>query len=78
MKIAISLPDPLAETIDALARRRGLARSRLIAAALMEYVARHAPSTVTDRLDAVYAKERGELDPALAAASEDVLHRSAW
>ena len=62
MKTAISLPDELFTAADALARKLGVSRSRLVATALAEFVARHRNSRVTERLDAVYAVEDSRED----------------
>ena len=64
MKTAISLPDKLFASTDALAKRFGVSRSQLIATALAEFVAKHRGRDVTRRLDAVYAREASALDPA--------------
>ena len=62
MKTAISLPDKLFESTDALARRLGLSRSQLVATALAEFLAKHRGREVTRRLDAVYLHEESRLD----------------
>ena len=63
MKTAISLPDKLFVSADALAKRLGVSRSHLVATALAEYVAKHRGGDVTRRLDAVYGREASALDP---------------
>ena len=78
MKTAISLPDDLFASADALARRLGMSRSGLIAAALAEFVAKHRASKVSERLNAVYAGEESGLDPATSAAQARVIRRSEW
>ncbi len=78
MKLAISIPDPLAEAVDAFAKRRGLPRSRIIASAIADYLARQAPSKVTERLDAVYALERDAGDAGVLAAGRRLLEQSKW
>ena len=78
MKTAISLPDKLFETTDALARRLGLSRSQLVATALAEFVAKHRGRDVTRRLDAVYAQETSALDPATARLQARSLGRDGW
>lgn len=78
MKTAISLPDDLYRTGDALARRMGLSRSELYARALAEYIAKHRASQITRRLNAVYAAEDSHLDPAVARAQGKVLARERW
>jgi antitoxin MazE6 len=62
MKTAISLPDKLFESTDALARRLGVSRSQLVATALAEFLAKHRGRDVTRRLDAVYGHEESQLD----------------
>ena len=78
MKTAISLPDELFAAADALARKLGLTRSRLIAEALAEYVAKHRTSRVTQRLDAVYASEPAVVPEPLRRAQRKVLKKSEW
>ena len=65
MKTAISLPDELFARAEQLAARLGIARSRLYALALSEYVDRHTSSSVTQQLNAIYADEESELDDGL-------------
>jgi metal-responsive CopG/Arc/MetJ family transcriptional regulator len=78
MKTAISLPDKLFESTDALARRLGLSRSQLVATALAEFVAKHRGRDVTRRLDAVYAQEPSGLDPATARLQARSLRSEPW
>jgi predicted transcriptional regulator len=78
MKTAVSLPDDVFAEAQALAEAQQMTRSGLYTAALREYLARHQPDGVTEALDAVYATELSGLDPALAAASIQVLQRSEW
>ena len=78
MKTAISLPDELLESADALARRLGMSRSGLIATALAEYVAKHRASNITERLDAVYSVESSEPDASLKEAQRRALRRQRW
>jgi metal-responsive CopG/Arc/MetJ family transcriptional regulator len=78
MKIAISLPDPLADAVDAFAAAKGLPRSRVIANALVDYLARQSPSKVTERLNAVYALERDGLDAPIAESQRRQLKNSEW
>lgn len=78
MKTAISLPDDLFESVDALAKRLGIPRSRLIAEALAEYVAKHRRSRITERLDAIYGPETAEVAEPLRRAQRKVLKRNDW
>ncbi len=78
MKTAISLPDQLFRSGDALAKRLGVSRSELYARALAEYLAKNRNDRITDRLNAVAAAEETRLEPALAAAQVRALPREAW
>jgi hypothetical protein len=55
VKIAVSIPDPLFEAADQLARHRKVSRSQLYAAALELLLATEDDSETTARLDRVYA-----------------------
>jgi metal-responsive CopG/Arc/MetJ family transcriptional regulator len=78
MKVALSIPDDLFESADALSKRLGVSRSRLYATALADYVARHQTRKVTERLDAVYASEDSHLDKPLRRAQARSLTRDSW
>jgi len=78
MKTAVSLPDDLFASADALARRLGMSRSGLIAAALAEFIAKHRASKVSERLDAVYGEEDSRLDRATRAAQARAVRRTEW
>lgn len=78
MKTAISIPDELFESADALAERLGVSRSQLYATALAEYVAKNQARKVTDRLNAVYATEPGPLDPGVRQLQARSIPRDQW
>jgi metal-responsive CopG/Arc/MetJ family transcriptional regulator len=78
MKTAISLPDDLFTAADTLARRLGMSRSALIAAALAEFVAKHRTSKISERLNAVYSAEESRVDRATDRAQQTVIRSSEW
>jgi len=78
MKTAISLPDDLFASADALARKLGMSRSGLVAAALAEFVAKHRSSKISERLDAVYAAEESRLDSPTSRAQGKLIRRAEW
>jgi metal-responsive CopG/Arc/MetJ family transcriptional regulator len=78
MKTAVSLPDELFASADALAERLGLSRSRLYARAVEEYLAKHRHQDVTARLDEVYGAEDGGLDPDLRREQARSLRQTEW
>ncbi len=78
MKTAISLPDDLFASAEALAERMGVSRSHLVATALAEFVAKHQSRKVTAQLDALYTTEPSALDPNLRRAQVRGLATDPW
>lgn len=78
MKTAISLPDDLFESADALADRLGMSRSQLYARAVEEYVAKHRDQDVTARLNDIFADEDSGLDPSVRRAQARTLRSTEW
>ena len=68
MKTAVSIPDPIFEAADRLARRRRISRSELYAEALARLLEADESRGITERLDDVYGDQSSELDPGLAEA----------
>ena len=78
MKTAVSIPDPLFEAADRLARRRRVSRSALYAEALELLIATdRTDDDITARLDEIYAEHDSSLDAAVEAAQADAL-REQW
>jgi metal-responsive CopG/Arc/MetJ family transcriptional regulator len=67
VKTAVSIPDPIFEAADRLARRRRVSRSELYAEALVRLLEADDSRGITERLDEVYRDRPSELDPGLAA-----------
>jgi metal-responsive CopG/Arc/MetJ family transcriptional regulator len=67
MKTAVSIPDPIFEAADRLARRRRISRSELYAEALAKLLDSDESTEITERLDDVYAEGQSGLDTGLAA-----------
>ena len=78
MKTAISLPDELFESADALAERMGVSRSELYATAVAEYLAKHRGEDVTARLNELYSDEPSGVDSKLRSAQARSLGSSEW
>jgi metal-responsive CopG/Arc/MetJ family transcriptional regulator len=57
VKLAVSIPDPLYEAADQLARHRKVSRSELYASALELLLAAESDTDITSRLDLVYAAQ---------------------
>jgi antitoxin MazE6 len=78
MKTAISLPDDLFASADALASRLGMSRSELYATAVAEFLAKHTASQVTAQLDQLYGGDHGaSLQPPLRRAQARSVRRGA-
>lgn len=78
MKTAVSVPDDIFKQADRLARRQRKSRSRLYSDAITEYVARHDPDWITEKLNEVADDVDTSLDPAIAAATFEVQKRNRW
>jgi metal-responsive CopG/Arc/MetJ family transcriptional regulator len=78
MKVAISLPDPVFQAAEKLARAQKKSRSQLYAEAVAEYLGAHSANAVRERLDAVYAAENSRLDPVLEKIQLGSLKDEAW
>ena len=78
MKTEVSIPDDIFARAELLAQRSGRSRSDLYAAALDEYVARHAPDEVTDEMNRVCDSLEEREDGFLAAAAHRALRRVEW
>lgn len=78
MKTAVSIPDPIFEAADALARRLGISRSELYARALTMAIEAEQTDAVTARLDAIYEDHDSSLDPGLKHAQRRRLAASTW
>jgi len=78
MKTAISIPDDVFESADALASELRVSRSELYSTAVAEYLAKHRGQDITAKLNEVLAKEDSSLDPALRAAQARSVHTTKW
>jgi len=79
MKTAISLPDPLFEAAEQLAKRLGMSRSELYATALARFVKTNRAKGVKEQLDEVYGDDdTGELDAVYAALQAASIDREDW
>ena len=78
VKTAVSIPDPLFQAADRLARQRRISRSALYAEALELLLAGHHDATrITAQLDEVYADIDSGDDPFIGRANE-ALFEEPW
>jgi metal-responsive CopG/Arc/MetJ family transcriptional regulator len=66
MKTAISLPDPVFEEAESLARQLGVSRSELYTNALKAYLRKYNRDQMLSKLNQIYSEESSVLDPVLA------------
>ncbi len=78
MKTAISIPDKVFRSADALAKRLGISRSELYTNAITEFLSKHQSRNLTARLDAVYSEEDSSLAPNLIQLQVKSLAHEEW
>ncbi len=78
MKTAISVPDNVFEDADRLAERLAKTRSQLYTEAMVEYLTRHDPDTVTERLNVVLDALPEQEDRFVTETSRSILERVDW
>jgi metal-responsive CopG/Arc/MetJ family transcriptional regulator len=78
MKTAISVPDEVFEEAERLSARLAKSRSQLFTDAMREYLARHDPVSVTERLNEVVDDLSPTEDRFVTATARSVLERVAW
>lgn len=79
MKTAISIPEPVFNTAEKLARRLGLSRSELYVRAISSYVENHKDQKVTELLNEVYGNtEDHGLDKSFKKAQVKSIDKEVW
>jgi len=78
MKTAISIPEPIFEAAEKLAKRLKCSRSELYARAVSEFVREHKQEGVTKALDEVYGDEPSKLDDTLLLMQSHSIDREDW
>jgi hypothetical protein len=78
MKTEISIPHPMYEAAERLAKELGMSLSEFYVAALAAYMASYQNGDVTKRLDAVYAQESSTLEPEMVAIQVASIGREEW
>jgi metal-responsive CopG/Arc/MetJ family transcriptional regulator len=78
MKTAISIPDKVFRSADALAKRLGISRSELYSTAIAEFLSRHQGRHITTRLDVIYSEENSSLSPNLIRLQAKSLAHEEW
>lgn len=80
MKTAISIPDPLFEAADQVAKRLRVSRSKLYATAILQFVQGHRTKGVTELLNEVYGADpdSSRLDSLVQSLQLHSISRDEW
>lgn len=79
MKVAVSIPDPIFDEAEALARRMKISRSKVYARALKEFVANNDRPSLTEQINAALDEIGEEPDPVvLRAGARTALKHTEW
>ncbi|MBK7894528.1 MAG: hypothetical protein IPJ90_06515 [Anaerolineaceae bacterium] len=78
MKTAISIPDPIFEEAEGLAKRLGVSRSELYAKAVAAFVEEHRGEQIVEALNKIYGQEPSELEADLQQLQEQALTLDEW
>jgi len=78
MKVAVSIPDPIFEAAERLAKQRRMPRSQLFAEALEAYLEARDTQAVTASLNEVYASESSAMEEGLKRAQYNSIDHEAW
>lgn len=78
MKTAISIPDPIFQAGETLAKNLNLSRSELYTKALQTFIAAHDAQHITDALNEVYNEHSSSLEPGIASLQLASLPREDW
>jgi len=78
MKVAVSIPDPIFEAAEQLAKERNIPRSQIFAEALSSYLELRNSESVTALLNEIYGREPSKADEALTKAQFDAINHEAW
>lgn len=78
MKTAISIPNPIFEAAEQLAKELGISRSELYTTAVATYIEAHRSEDVTGKLNQIYADEASTIDPVLLQLQKASLDGESW
>jgi metal-responsive CopG/Arc/MetJ family transcriptional regulator len=78
VKTTITLPNALFRRAERAALKMGISRSRLVAAAITEFLETMSTEKTTKRLNRVYSQEPSKLDPVLESVQTRSVAREKW
>jgi metal-responsive CopG/Arc/MetJ family transcriptional regulator len=78
VKTAISLPNPVFQAGETLAKQLGISRSELYTKALQAYLRKYNRTEILTQLNLVYSQESSEVDQVLTQLQLMALPREDW
>ena len=78
MKVAVSIPDPIFEEAERLAKRMKTSRSEVYARALHTFLGSHAPDRVTETMNQAVEAAGAAPDEFVRTAVRQALARVEW
>ncbi len=78
MKTAISIPDPIFQSAERMARRLGMSRSELYARAVERFLLQHRDEHITELVNDVCERVDTSLDPVVRGIQGGSLPRDEW
>ncbi len=78
MKTAISIPDPIFQAAENMAKRLGMSRSELFTVAMSKYMKETKYQNVTESLNKIYSQNINNLDTELLSMQLESLPKEEW
>ena len=78
MKTAISIPDPIFQAAENMAKRLGMSRSELFTVAMSKYMKENKYHNVTESLNKIYSQNTNNLDTELLSMQLKSLPKEKW
>jgi metal-responsive CopG/Arc/MetJ family transcriptional regulator len=78
MKTAISIPDPIFQAAENMAKRLGMSRSELFTVAMSKYMKEHKYQNVTESLNKIYSQDIEDIDKELVSMQLKLLPKEDW
>lgn len=78
MKTAISIPDPIFQAAENMAKHLGMSRSELFTVAMSEYIKAHDDQDITQSLNKVYSQTESQLDKQIASMQMGSISKEEW
>ncbi len=78
MKTAISIPDPIFQAAENMAKRLGMSRSELFTVAMSKYMKENKYHNVTESLNKIYSQNINNLDTELLSMQLKSLPKEEW